>query len=132
MQHHALKRDHFLVEHEFCARHQRRIKRLFDPGMVDGAQIDVGEEAVEPVRYHALEQRRLVGVETIQRLGGDPGTPRHCLDTCRGIAAGCELVARGLVDDPAGFVVGTELRTTPAAPVLDGLLGRFDLSHAFR
>ncbi len=103
MQHHSLKRNDFLVERKFCARHQRRIKRFFDPDMLDGAQIEVGEEAVEPVRYHALEQRRLVGNETIQRLGGGP------------------------VNDLTGFVVGADLGTAPAAPVLGGVY----FSHAF-
>ena len=118
LQHHALKRDDFLVEREIRAGHQRRIQRLFDVGMIDGMQVDVGQEAVEPVRHHAFEQRRLVGDQAIQRLGGDPGPARHRLHAGRGITAGGEFVPRGLIDDLAGLVVGADLRPAPAAPVL--------------
>ena len=136
LQHHALKRDYFFVEREFCACHQRRIKRFFDFGMIDRVQIDAGEGAVEPVRHHAVEQRRLVGDQPIQRPGGDPGPAGHGLHTGRGIAAIGERVPRGLVDDLAGLVVGADLRSAAAAPVLDGssrssIPGVVDLSHAF-
>jgi hypothetical protein len=56
LQNHALKRDHFFVKRKFCARHQCRIERFFDFGMIDRLQIDTGEGAIEPVRYHAIEQ----------------------------------------------------------------------------
>ena len=69
-------------------------------------------------------RRRL---RTIQGLGGDAGATRHRLNAGRGIAASGELVARGLVNDLAGFIVAADLWATPAAPVFVGV----DFSHTF-
>ena len=93
------------------------MQRLLDVVVIDGPQVDVGEEAVEPVRYHAFEQRRLVGDQTIQRFGGDPGAAGHALHAGRRIAAVGEFMPGGLVDDLAGLIVGADLRPAPATPV---------------
>src|ERR1700691_2693267 len=115
--------------------------------MIDGPEVDVGQKAFEPVRHHALEQRRLVGDQPIERLGGDPGPAGHGFHAGCSKAAAGEFVPGGLVDDLAGLIVGADLRPTPATPVvrsgfdctlrstlagsLRALLDGFYLSHAF-
>ena len=47
-------------------------------------QAEVGQESVEPVGHHALEQRRLVRHQAIQRLGGDAGAAGHGFGAGRG------------------------------------------------
>ena len=69
----------------------------------------------------------LVGISRYSVLVDIPGAAGHALHTGRGIAVRCELAARDLIDEPAGFLIGPDLRAAPAAPVLGGI----DLSHAF-
>ncbi len=127
LQQHALKRDGFLVKRKLRTGNQRRSQGLFDVCVIGGAQVDLGDEAVDAVRHHALEQGGLVRDQTVKGLGGDPSPARHRFDARRGIAIAGEFVPRGLVDHPVGFVVGADLGPSPAALVLGGV----DLSHVF-
>ena len=123
----ALKRDDIRIERKVGARHQRRVQPGFDVGILDDVQAEVGQKSIEPVGHHALEQRRLVRHQAIQRLGGDAGAAGHGFGAGRSVSGGGKFVPCGLVDDLTRLVVGAELRT----PAVATIGGRFCSSHVF-
>ena len=125
----ALKRDDIRIERKVGARHQRGVQPGFDVGILGDVQVEVGQELVEPVGHHALEQRRLVRHQAIQRLGGNSGAAGHGFGAGRGIAIGGKFVPRGLVDDLTRLVVGAELRTPAVAALGEKILLSAMLLH---
>ena len=74
-----------------------------------------GNEAVDAIRHHALEQRRLGRDETIQRLGRYARGLRYIRHAGGGVARRLQGPRGGLDDQAQRLLVRPHLRAAPAA-----------------
>ncbi len=118
LQHDALKRETSLSS----ARSAQAINASYNASSMSpwSAACKLTAERKRSSRSETMpsNSRGLVGDQAIERLGRDAGAARHGLHIGRGIAFGGERLPRRLVNDRAGLVVRTDLRTAPAAPGL--------------